>query len=62
MIFKNDIGKWSKISPEMGQNWSIKVERKNIQYIKLNYFDLQQFYEIFMEKLRYLEYNIKLLV
>ena len=59
-MIKNDIGKWSKIGPEMGQNWSTKV--KNIQYIKLNYHDLQQFYEIFMEKLRYLEYNIKLLV
>ena len=60
-MIKNDIGKWSKIGPEMGQNRSIKV-KKNIQYSKLNYFDLQQFYEIFMEKLRYLEYNIKLLV
>ena len=58
-MIKNDIGKWSKIGPEMSQNWSTKA--KNIQYIKLNYHDLQQFYEIFMEKLRYLEY-IKLLV
>ena len=59
-MIKNDIGKWSKIGPEMSQNWSTKA-KKNIQYIKLNYHDLQQFYEIFMEKLRYLEY-IKLLV
>ena len=39
----------------------VHKSKKNIQYIELNYHDLQQFYEIFMEKLRYLEY-IKLLV
>lgn len=29
-MIKNDIGKWSKIGPEMGQNWSTKVKKHTV--------------------------------